>query len=207
MKKTKNLFSKKRLITATALGLAVAAFLAIMVPFMEKCENIRENVFRLHILANSDSKADQQLKLSVRDSVLILADEMFKNAKSEAEAIEAAKNNIELIKATAEQKLAELGSYDSVSVSVGTAWFNTREYDDFTLPAGEYDALKIVIGEGEGKNWWCVMFPSVCIPAATGKIEDALTQKESDIVHGKTVYKPCFKIVEIFESIKRFFKR
>lgn len=207
MKNKKVLFSKSRLIVSVAIGLAVASFLGIMVPFSQKCENIRENVFRLHILANSDSEEDQALKLVVRDGILDLAEEMFKDSVDKAEAIESAKENTLKIKQEAERVLAEKGYDQKVEISVGKAWFNTREYDDFTLPAGEYDALKVVIGEGEGKNWWCVMFPAVCIPAATAEIDDALDKEESEIVHNKTVYKPCFKIVEIFESIKRFFKR
>lgn len=207
MKNKKVLFSKSRLIVSVAIGLAVALFLGIMVPFSQKCENIRENVFRLHILANSDSEEDQALKLVVRDGILDLAEEMFKDSADKAEAIESAKENTLKIKQEAERVLAEKGYDQKVEISVGKAWFNTREYDDFTLPAGEYDALKVVIGEGEGKNWWCVMFPAVCIPAATAEIDDALDKEESEIVHNKTVYKPCFKIVEIFESIKRFFKR
>ena len=195
-----------KLIISLTLALCITLAVAI-IPFEQKCEGIRQSVFRLHILANSDSSEDQELKLAVRDAVLGMANELFANAETEEQAKAIAGENIELLTLKAEQTLRNLGCNDSVSVSVGKAWFGTREYQDFTLPAGEYDALKIVIGEGEGKNWWCVMFPAVCVPAAKGDIEDALDQDQAEIVKGGPKYKPAFKIVEIFESIKRFFKK
>lgn len=195
-----------KLIISLALGFSVA-FAAVIIPFEQKCEGIRQNVFRLHILANSDSKQDQDLKLAVRDAVLRLADGLFAEAKTEEQAKKIAAENIELLTQKANDTLKENGSSQTATVSVGKAYFGTREYENFTLPAGEYDALRIIIGEGEGKNWWCVMFPAVCVPAARGDIDDALNEEQSEIVKGGTKYKPAFKIVEIFESIKRFFKK
>lgn len=191
-----------------SMGLAIAvAVTSVAVPFNRKCENIRNSVFRLHIIANSDSEVDQAMKLKVRDGMLDLAENLFKDAADHIEAKEIAEQNIGLLKQNAIETLAKNGCSEDVSVTVGKAWFGTREYDDFTLPAGEYDALRIVIGEGEGKNWWCVMFPAVCLPAAKGDIEDALDSAETEIVKGKIKYKAAFKIVEIYESVKRFFKK
>jgi stage II sporulation protein R len=139
--------------------------------------------------------------------MLELAEELFKDTKDYIEAKEIAEKNIDILRQNAKETLAKNGCDSEVSVTVGKAWFGTREYEDFTLPAGEYDALRIVIGEGEGKNWWCVMFPAVCLPAAKGDIEDALDSPETEIVKGGKKYKAAFKIVEIYESVKRFFKK
>lgn len=191
-----------------SLGLAITvAVCSVVIPFNKKCENIRNSVFRLHIIANSDSETDQTVKLKVRDGMLNLADFLFADAKDHTEAKEIAEENIELLRQNAIETLRANGFDDEVSVTVGKAWFGTREYDDFTLPAGEYDALRIVIGEGNGKNWWCVMFPAVCIPAAKSEIDDALNDEETEIVKGGSKYKAAFKIVEIYESIKRIFKK
>ena len=195
-----------KLIISAGLALAVAVT-SVIIPFNRKCENIRNSVFRLHIIANSESESDQSLKLKVRDGMLELAEDLFADAKGYIEAKEIAEKNIGLLRQNAKETLAKNGCDSDVMVSVGKAWFGTREYEDFTLPAGEYDALRIVIGEGEGKNWWCVMFPAVCLPAAKGDIEDALDSPETEIVKGGKKYKAAFKIVEIFESVKRFFKK
>ena len=195
-----------KLIISSSLALVVGVA-SVIIPFNKKCDNIRNSVFRLHIIANSDSSSDQELKLKVRDGMLTLAEELFRDATNSFEAQEIAEQNIEILQQNAIKTLRENGYESEVTVSVGKAWFGTREYEDFTLPAGEYDALRIVIGEGEGKNWWCVMFPAVCLPAAKGDIEDALDSGETEIVKGGKKYKAAFKIVEIYESVKRFFKK
>ena len=195
-----------KLIISMSLALCITLAAAI-IPFERRCEGIRQSVFRLHIIANSDSDSDQALKLKVRDAVIAASEEIFGSAKTEEEAKQIAAENIELFTETANKTLKENGSVQTATVSVGKAYFGTREYEDFTLPAGEYDALRIIIGNGEGKNWWCVMFPAVCLPAAKGDIEDTLDDAETEIVKGGAKYKPAFKIVEIYESIKRFFKK
>ncbi len=203
MKKVRALFCKKRLLVSLAVGLT-AAMLCAMIPFGVKCEEIRGSVLRLHIIAASDSKRDQELKLMVRDRLLECSDTLLEDSDTLEAAIASAREGSEQLKSAAEAVLRENGCEASVSVSVGKAWFNTREYEDFTLPAGEYEALRVVIGEGQGKNWWCVMFPAVCLPAAAAEIDDALDEDGARIVHGKTVYRPAFGIVELYERIKKF---
>lgn len=195
-----------KLIISLSLAFCIT-FAAAIVPFEQRCEGIRQSVFRLHVIANSDSDSDQALKLKVRDAVLEVSEALFSSAESEQEAKQIAAQNIELFTEAANKTLEENGSSQTATVSVGKAYFGTREYEDFTLPAGEYDALRIIIGEGEGKNWWCVMFPAVCLPAAKGEIEDTLDDAQAEIVKGGAKYKPAFKIVEIYESVKRFFKK
>ena len=172
--------------------------------FSAKCDTIRENVLRLHVLANSDSSEDQALKLKVRDGVLKVSEDVFKNCQSVEEAEAAAKENLPLFKSVAEKIVSDNGYGYAVNVELGDTWFETRDYDGFSLPAGNYEALRVQIGEAKGKNWWCVMFPSVCIPAATKDKKDfskALSDSQSDIVTRPQRYKARFKIVEIFQNI------
>ena len=163
MIKTEN---KKIILASLAFGL-VFSILMSLCSFNAECNTIRESVFRIHILANSDSNYDQELKLKVRDELLELSDNIFATCKTRAEAEEKTIENLSLFKKKAEEVIKEQGYDYPVKMSVGKADFNTRHYDNFTLPAGTYDALRVEIGKGEGKNWWCVMFPPVCVPSAT----------------------------------------
>lgn len=175
--------------------------------FEKECNGIRENVLRMHVIANSDTDEDQALKLEVRDNILEASNEVFKNCKTEEEAVNTAKENIEIFENIAKNTVKNSGKQYDVAVSVGDAYFNNREYDGFTLPAGEYEAVKVVIGEGKGKNWWCVMFPQVCLPAASNRdISETLDEKQTDIVKNKSKYEVRFKIVEWVEGLKNKLK-
>ena len=124
--------------------------------------NISESVFRLHVIANSDSQEDQNLKYIVRDNLLSYMNEICANVNNKAEAIEIAKQNEAEFKHIAIQTIQEQGySYD-VTISIGNLGFPTKQYGDISLPAGYYDALRVEIGEAKGQNWWCVMFPPLC---------------------------------------------
>lgn len=174
--------------------------------FSAKCDVIRENVLRLHVLANSDSAEDQALKLKVRDGILQVSQEVFENCHSVGEAETAAREHLPLFKSVAEKIVSDNGYGYAVKVELKDTWFETRDYEDFSLPAGNYEALRVLIGEADGKNWWCVMFPSVCIPAAArGKkdFSEALSDSQSDIVTRPQRYKARFKIVEIFQNITK----
>lgn len=166
-------------------------------------ENVRENVFRLHIIANSDEANDQELKLKVRDALLEENSEYFEKCAELSDAVEFAEKNIDKFRKTAEDTVRENGYSYPVSVSVGYAYFDNREYDGFTLPAGEYKALKVVIGEGKGKNWWCVMFPAVCVSAAAD-LDTVLADDSNDFVTSPNKYKIAFKSVEIYQKIKKY---
>ena len=173
--------------------------------FSAKCDGIRSSVLRMHIIANSDEAKDQELKLFVRDRLLAVSSRVFDGCISEADAEAAAEENINLLQRTAEDAIRDFGSKSQVTVSVGDAWFSNREYDDFTLPAGTYKAVRVVIGNGSGHNWWCVMFPAVCLPAASdgGKdISSVLTEDETDVVKNSDKYVAKFKVVELYEDIK-----
>lgn len=185
---------------AVACGLVLAVAMSV-VSFDARCEEIRNNVLRLHIKANSDSVDDQELKLKVRDAVLEVSGEIFADCNSEAEAFDAANENIDLLNEIAQNTVFENGYSYPVSVSVGDAWFETRHYEDFSLPAGVYEAVRISIGEGKGKNWWCVMFPALCIPSATKDL-DEMDEAEQEIITESDRFAVRFKVVEIFESFK-----
>ena len=179
---------------------------AYVAPFIKTSENIANEVFRLHILANSDSEEDQELKLKVRDAVLEESEKLFASSDSIEATIELCKENIDVFQKAAEDCLRENDSSYEVNVYVDKEYFNTREYENITLPSGIYNALKIEIGEAQGQNWWCVMFPAICLPAATDdEINDYLDEDEQKLVYADSEYEIRFKIVEIYEKIKSKF--
>ncbi len=188
-----------------------ALFLAVLLgtsSFENDCRDIRQEVLRLHVIANSDSAEDQALKLAVRDALLKKSDEIFSGGETKESSEKAVCQNLSLMLETAEAVLRENGVDESVCVSVGKSRFPTRSYSSITLPAGEYDALRVVIGEGKGKNWWCVMFPPLCLPAAEEKepLDDVLNESELELVQSAPKFEIRFWFVEKFEELKARFK-
>ncbi|MBR5311050.1 MAG: stage II sporulation protein R [Oscillospiraceae bacterium] len=161
---------------------------------------VRSETLRLHIIANSDSEEDQALKLKIRDAVLESTGELFADVSGKTEAIAAAEYSSDDIKSIAETVIAEEGFEYPVQVELTKMWFETRTYDGFTLPAGDYDAVRIIIGAGEGKNWWCVMYPALCVSGAEESIEKY--GKNSKFITGSG-YEIRFKILEWIEAIKQ----
>lgn len=129
-------------------------------------------VIRLHVLANSDSQADQELKLAVRDRVLEQAEDLYPEDATLEQAREILEDNLDELAAAGQQVVDEAGKNYPVTAQLEECWFPTKEYENFALPAGEYTALRVVIGEGEGQNWWCVAFPPLCLGAATESVEE-----------------------------------
>ncbi|MBO4338821.1 MAG: stage II sporulation protein R [Clostridia bacterium] len=172
--------------------------------FMASGENIRNNVLRLHIKANSDSDEDQSLKLKVRDEILKESPEIFSGVKNLKDAVKNCENAKKKIQKTAEKVIRENGYDYSVKTEIGRSFFPVKTYEnEVTLPAGDYTALKITIGEGKGHNWWCVMFPPLCLPAAEGEktLSDVLDENEESLVKSNPKYEFRFKIAELFEKI------
>lgn len=177
--------------------------------FAAQCEQIPNEVFRLHVLANSDSEEDQALKLKVRDRLLDETGELFSECTTKEEAMSTAKANISYLEQVAQDEIYKQGYTYGVTVEVENIFFNNRQYDDITMPAGNYDALRVLIGEGAGQNWWCVLFPAMCLPAAEKRegmpeLGDVLTDEQMSAVEGNQ-YEVKFKTVEIYESIKSWF--
>ena len=170
--------------------------------FEEKCDALRNGVLRLHIIANSDSEADQAVKLLVRDRILTEA-AIFAEADGLAAAESAASAALPDITAAATAVLTENGFTYGAVAEVGESYFETREYEDFTLPAGNYRSLIIKLGKAEGKNWWCVVFPSVCLPAASkARLSDSVEGKAAEIAETPNKYIMRFKAVELYEDLK-----
>ena len=193
----------KGLTIFTCLVLIVCAVCSFM-PISDEAE-IYEKTVRLHVLANSDSEHDQRVKLAVRDAILSEISDITSGAKNAYEAEALINGKLDYIKALAEQALSALGEDKTVSVTLSEEYYPTREYGDFSLPAGSYCSLRVMIGEAAGRNWWCVLYPSLCVSGA--KTEETLvntgfSKEQIDILTGgeKPRYKLKFKILELFEK-------
>lgn len=186
---------------AVIAGIILSVILNI-VSFAVTCENVRQDVLRLHVIAASDSYDDQQLKLKVRDAVLQAGADVFDGSVNIENAVEKLTPELKTLERAAEKTVKERGYAYDVSVTLSEEFFATRTYENVTLPAGKYLAVRVVIDKGEGQNWWCVMFPSLCLPAAVVKteIDDVLNEKEVQLVSRNPKYEPRFKIVEIIEK-------
>ena len=191
-------------VVLTVILLLISAFAADVSVFARDCEELRGDVLRLHVIANSDFDADQAVKLEVRDMLLEETKSRVGDAADKADAERFfAENAAELTEAV-NAFLREKGFDYEANITIARSEFETREYDGFTLPSGDYDALKVVLGKGEGKNWWCVLFPPLCVSAADGSELPAREYKlmQSGVTAG---YKIKLKIVEWFRYLKRLF--
>ena len=169
---------------------------------------VSDSVIRLHVLANSDGAEDQALKLKVRDAVLREAKAILPESSSAAQAEKVLGNNLERLAAAGAAVVAQEGYDYPVSAGLEDTWFPTKEYKDFALPAGEYRALRIVIGEGDGQNWWCVVFPPLCLAsvaetAGETALEAGMTEQQVALLTGESEgYVVKFKALELWEKIK-----
>ena len=175
------------------------------VSFENDCKGIREEVLRLHVIANSDEDYDQELKLKVRDAVLKSGEYVFSGSEDIISAESEIADKKDVILHSAVETIRSLGYDYDVKIELARSYFPTRTYDNLTLPAGYYKAVRIIIGEGKGKNWWCIMFPPLCLPSATKKdeiISDFLTDEEMNIVTADPDYEVRFWIVEKYYELK-----
>ena len=181
----------------------VLTVLYSLIPFQAACADISGEVFRLHILANSDSEADQALKLKVRDSVLAYSEALFAQAKTKEEAESLTVRHLQALAQVAADAVRDNGYPYPVQAEIGKMFFTTRRYEKYTLPSGMYDALRLTIGEGRGHNWWCVMFPSLCVSMdgeGERRTKETLGEEEYRVVSGEKEYK--FFIVELFDRLR-----
>lgn len=193
----------------------IALFLSLFISvisclsFENECESIRGKVLRLHVIANSDAETDQTLKLKVRDSILSESEEIFTETENLSTAENEIMKNLPKIEECAEKAVKKEGfSYD-VTVKYEPSYFPTRTYENVTLPAGFYKSLKVIIGEGEGKNWWCVLFPPMCLPSAMKEeevLQTVLTEEELSLVSSRPKYEVRFWIVEKLQEFKISYK-
>ena len=166
--------------------------------------DIADGVFRLHVIANSDTSVDQNLKLRLRDYILQEGKDIFNGSVNVENAVKKMEPVLPELEKSAKAFVNRAGFDYDVKISLSNEYFTTRTYETVTLPAGKYLALRVVIGSGEGHNWWCVMFPPMCVPAADKKdeIENVFSEKEIKLVESKPKYEPRFKVVEIYEQLK-----
>ena len=160
----------KKMIRTLTICLAVSALIRFAALLGDK-QTLKEELIRLHVVANSDSEDDQTIKLRVRDAVTEYLQTAMTDIADPVEAKAYLQENLPKIQTLANQVLEKAGVEPDAAVSLAKEAFDTRFYDTFQLPAGVYESLRIVIGEGEGRNWWCVVFPSLCLPATSSGFE------------------------------------
>ncbi len=175
-------------------------------------EKIYESVVRLHVLANSDSEDDQALKLKVRDAILSYVSPRVIDSASREEAIEILNGELEKIKKAATKVVADEGYDYSVEVTLTLEDYPTRNYESMSFPSGEYVSLRVMIGEAEGQNWWCVLFPPLCLSAASERAENeeafvavGLNSDQYKIITetDEAKYYLRFKLLEVIENMKK----
>lgn len=173
--------------------------------------NLSSSVFRLHVIANSDSKEDQDLKYKVRDALISYMNELCADLSTKEEAINISKNHIDDFKNIALNVIKDNGYDYDVNVEIGNFEFPTKSYGDISLPAGYYDALRVKIGNAEGQNWWCVMFPPLCFVDITSgvvpeeskeNLKENLDEEEYSVIsEDDSAIQFKFKIVEFFKNL------
>lgn len=172
--------------------------------------DLENTIFRLHILANSDSNEDQSLKLKVRDNIISYLEEKCDNCNSKSEFISVTNFNLENLKNIAENTIQENGFNYSVKIELGNFYFPTKHYGNISLPAGYYDGLKIKIGNAEGQNWWCSLFPPLCFTDVSSGIinEDSeknlkenISEEEFSVISSSNgIYKIKFRLIEFLNE-------
>ena len=166
---------------------------------------LASQVIRLHVLANSDSEEDQALKLEVRDRVLETTSALLAGETEPQAAAVLLNQHLDDIAQTAAQEISAQGHDDRVEVRLEQTWFPTRQYQGISLPAGNYLALRVLIGAAEGHNWWCVVFPNLCLPAVSEQALEASTLTPGQISllqEEETSYVFRFKALELWQSLK-----
>lgn len=197
--------TKFKLLNLSLISALIFSVLFSMLGFTDSCEEMYDNIIRIRILANSDDPRDQALKIDVRDSVLELSKKMYAECDTYDEALLETEQNFDELLSAAQKTVKEKGLDYNVSLEIREEFFETRVYDDFTLPAGKYRTAVFTIGEGAGKNWWCVIFPRVCVGACSDKLDTALSEDSANAAYGGKKYTVKFKTVEIFQKIKKIF--
>ena len=175
-------------------------------------QELADSVIRFHVIANSDTEEDQALKRAVRDRVLEEAEGLYPEGATLEQAQAALEGHLNTLAAAGRAVVEEQGYDYPVSARLEDCWFPTKEYEDFALPAGNYTALRVTIGEGKGQNWWCVAFPPLCLGAASETVDQALeagyfTPDQGALVTGDgEQYVLKFKAMELLGEVQGFFK-
>ena len=209
----KRTFSRSKLKTTLLLMFLLFVYVLIAASSYTKavCTDIANNVFRLHVIANSDSEEDQNLKYIVRDSILSYVNGILENINNKEDVVLTINNHIDEIKSIAQQAVYNEGFTYDVEIEVGNFKFPTKTYGNISFPPGLYDALRVKIGNASGKNWWCVMFPPLCfVDVSSGIVpEDSKELMESNlssedyalVSSSKNTTKIKFKVVEVLQNL------
>ena len=175
-------------------------------------KTLKDDIIRLHVVADSDSEADQTVKLQVRDAILAEMEQILATAENKRDAFILLAQSLDDLQDTANEVLTALGVEDTAVVTLDEEAFPTRVYDTFSLPAGVYGSLRVTIGSGEGKNWWCVVFPRLCVPAASEEVEDVaagagFSDALSGSLTGEKPYQIRFFILDCLGKLENFFRK
>ena len=212
---------KKKLNFIFILTILVFIYIALLSFNYSKAisSNLSDSVFRLHIIANSDSSADQELKLKVRDKIIEYMNTLTSNSSDKKDVISIVNNHLDSFKEIALNTIKENGYNYDVNIEIGNFHFPTKSYGDISFPAGNYDALKIEIGDAIGQNWWCVLFPPLCfVNSSTGVVPDdskntlkeninsesyEIISEGNNINDNTSAIKIKFKIIEFFNNFTK----
>ena len=187
------------------MGGVVSLMLIVVVSLLAETsyqmEVVRDNTVRLHILANSNSQQDQAVKLQVRDALLEESENWFEDCNQKQDVLDVLQQRQDDIADICRQTLQQLNCQQDVTVSVDNEWFDTRDYTEFCMPCGNYDCIKIELGAGAGHNWWCVLYPQLCI-ASAGSIDakDSYGENGVRVIDSENITR-SFKIVDWFYNL------
>ena len=200
----------KRWEIALLMGLIMTALAGVWLGAEQTA--LADKVIRLHVIANSDSSEDQALKLAVRDRVLEAAEGLYPLDADLGWARAVLEENLEALAAAGQAEVEARGYGYPVTARLERCWFPTKEYGDFALPAGTYEALRVVIGDGAGENWWCVAFPPLCLGAASETVDEAaqaglFTDGQAKLIRQEEGYVLKFKCLELLGQLQGWFAR
>lgn len=199
----------RRLIKLAVFLFLISSIIGIYNLFQDK-HILNENLVRLHVVANSDSEEDQAVKLKIKDTIVEYLQPILQSIPTKEEAMQYIRENLATLEAFSNSVLERLGVQDQATVTLQPEAFSRRDYDTFSLPAGIYDALRIEIGEAEGKNWWCVVFPSLCLPATQSDMKDAavsagFSESLSNTITNKSGYRVRFFLLDCLGRLENLF--
>lgn len=202
MKKAKFIFS---LVLLLILYIFIESYFYVN----QACYDLKDSVFRLHVIANSNSEADQNLKYIVRDNLIEYMNTICSSSSSKEETISIVKQHLSDFTEIANSTIKENGFSYTATVEIGNFEFPTKQYGDISLPAGYYDALKVILGNAQGQNWWCVLYPSLCfVDISSGivpeesksELKKQLNNEEYELIsnHKNLSINFKFKLIELF---------
>ena len=203
-------FQLKRWEVALLSGILVAVLMGAYLDREQAA--LADSVIRLHVIANSDSSADQELKYQVRDRILSEAAALYQPGDDLQQVRKSMEDNLALLAQAGREVVEEQGYDYPVSAKLERTWFPTKKYTDFALPAGNYTALRIVVGEGKGENWWCVAFPPLCLGSVSETVDEAaaagnFTPEQVSLITGESGgYVVKFKAIELWEEFKKLWQ-